>query len=107
MAKRAGLATAGYEKVRIKLKSGKAGVLLAASDGASDGRDKIRALAPDALLLDMFSSDELGQALGREHVVHGVINPGGLADKLVREAAKIAGFRLPVAAKLLPADGQD
>ena len=93
MARRAGAVVAGFEKVRARLKSGKAGVLLAASDGASDGRDKIRALAPQAPLLDIFSSEELGQALGREHVVHAVIFPGGLAERLIREAGKVAGFR--------------
>jgi len=93
MARRAGEVVAGYEKVRARLKSGKAGALLAASDGASDGRDKIRALAPHAPLLDIFSSDELGQALGREQVVHAVIFPGGLAERLIREAGKVAGFR--------------
>ena len=41
LARRAGIAVAGFEKVREALKHGKAGVLLAASDGAEDGRAKV------------------------------------------------------------------
>ena len=56
LARRAGIAVAGFEKVREALKHGKAGVLLAASDGAEDGRAKVRGLAGDAPVIDLFDS---------------------------------------------------
>lgn len=93
MARRAGQVAVGFEKVRNHLRKAKAGILLAATDGAANGREKVAALAPDVPLIGFFSSDELGAALGREHAVHAVVAPGAIADKLLREAARLAGFR--------------
>src|SRR5215470_16851648 len=44
LARRAGQLRTGFEKVREELKAGRAGLLLAARDGASDGRQKLAAL---------------------------------------------------------------
>jgi hypothetical protein len=93
MARRAGQVAVGFEKVRTHLRTAEAGVLLAAADGAANGREKVAALAPDVPLIGLFSSTELGMALGREHAVHAVVAPGAIADKLLREAARLAGFR--------------
>jgi hypothetical protein len=41
----------------------------------------------------MFDSTELGPALGREAAVHVVVGRGRLADRLLREATRLAGFR--------------
>ena len=86
-ARRAGQAVAGFEKARTWLGGGRAGVLLEASDGAAPGRAKIRALAPKVPLVELFSGDELGSALGREHAVHLVLAPGRPAERPAREAA--------------------
>ena len=93
LARRSGALVAGYEKVRAFLKSEEAGVLLAASDGAADGRGKIRALAPDVPLVDAFAAHELGQAVGREHIVHAAIAKGRLADRILHEARRLSGVR--------------
>ena len=76
------------------------------SDGAADGRRKLRRLAPDLPLIVAFSSTELGAALGRESLVHVAVAPGGLAQRLLagRGAAgglpggrdRAAGRRRPV-----------
>ncbi|MCP5366316.1 MAG: RNA-binding protein [Hyphomicrobiales bacterium] len=97
LARRAGGAVAGFEKVRLWLRDNRPAVLLAASDGAADGRAKIAALAPGAPVLDLFGADELGRALGRERVVHAALAPGRLADRLMAEADRLAGFRRPAA----------
>lgn len=95
LARRAGLAVAGFAKVRaMLLASGSAGVLLAASDGAEDGRTKLRALAPAARLVEVLTAAELGSAFGREMAVHGALKPGGLADALAIEAGRLDGFRV-------------
>lgn len=93
LARRAGAAVAGYEKVREALRAGRVGVLLAASDGAANGRDKLRALAPALPLVEVLTGAELGAAFGRDHAVHGAIAPGRLAEHLLRESARLAGFR--------------
>ena len=95
LARRAGQATAGFEKVREALAAGRVGVLLAASDGAADGRAKLRRMAPGLPLIEGFSSVELSLALGRENVIHAALAPGKLASRFLAEAARLAGFRRP------------
>lgn len=93
LARRAGQAVAGFEKVRAWLKQGEAGVLLAALDGAEGGREKLRRLAPELTVLACLSSEEMGRAFGRDHAVHAVLAPGKLAAKFELEARKLNGFR--------------
>ncbi|MHA1112977.1 MAG: RNA-binding protein, partial [Alphaproteobacteria bacterium] len=93
LARRAGEVAAGFEKVRAWMGAGKAGLLLAACDAAANGRERIRALAPELPLIDLFSGDELGAALGRGRAVHVVVAPGALAERLMRECGRLAGFR--------------
>ncbi len=93
LARRAGAAVAGYEKVRARLQAGKAGLLLEARDGAAGGRGKITALAPGLPVVALFDSAELGGALGRETAVHVVLEPGRLADRLSKDAERLGGFR--------------
>ena len=69
---------AGFEKVRAWLCAGKAGLLVAAADGADGGRAKLRALAPGVAVLDGFSAAQLGAALGRETAGHVAVAPGTL-----------------------------
>ncbi|MGO4129258.1 RNA-binding protein [Inquilinus sp. YAF38] len=96
MARRAGQAVAGYEKVHAWLAEGRAAVLLAASDGAADGRAKLAALAAAVRpvpLVEIFSADTLGMAFARDRMVHAAIARGGLAERLVAEAARLNGIR--------------
>ena len=92
LARRSGILVAGFEKVRAFLASEDAGVLLAASDGAADGRAKIRALAPGVPLVDVLTAEELGAAIGREHIVHAVIAKGRLAERVLHEASRLSGL---------------
>lgn len=94
LARRAGQAVSGFEKVEIWLKSGKsAGALLAASDGAGDGRAKIRSRAGRTPLIEALDSDELGRAFAREKTVHGIVGPGRLAEKLLAHGERLAALR--------------
>ncbi|MGH6943873.1 MAG: RNA-binding protein, partial [Geminicoccaceae bacterium] len=106
LARRAGQAIVGFEQVRICLRSSRAALLLAAADAAADGREKLRRLAPHLPLITGFSRVELGSALGRESLVHVAIAPGALAERLLKDAERLAGFRpnmveRPVAARPL------
>lgn len=93
LTRRAGQAVAGFAKVEAALRGGKAALLLAASDAAAGGRDKLRALAPSLPLVAVLSGDELGSAFGREHMVHAMVAPGRLASLILIEAGRLSGFR--------------
>lgn len=93
LARRAGQAVAGYDKARAELQGRRGALLLEATDGAEGGRGKVRALAPALPMVEVFGSAELGPALGREAAVHVVVGRGRLAERLLREAIRLAGFR--------------
>lgn len=93
LARRAGQVTAGFEQVRAALRVDRAAVLLAAADGAADGRRKLRRLATDLPLITAFSRAELGAALGRDDMVHVAVAPGPLARRLLSDVERLAGFR--------------
>ena len=92
LAKRAGELVGGFEKVRAHLRQKDAGILLAASDGGEDGRAKVRALAPSAPLVDLFDGAQLGGAVGRERLVHAVVERGKLAERITLECGRLAGL---------------
>ena len=93
MARRAAQVVAGFDQVRAALIEGRGGVLIEATDGAQDGRDKLRALARDVRVIAALSSEELGGAFGRERFVHVLVPRGRLADRISVEAERLAGFR--------------
>ena len=63
LARRAGLAVAGFEKVREAVHAGKAGLLLSALDGAEGGRGKIRALGRGLPFAMVLTAAEIGAVL--------------------------------------------
>ena len=93
-ARRSGTAVAGFMTVDKWLRGGRVAVLFAASDGAQGGAAKLKALAPDLPVLEIFTSGELGAAFGRSHAVHAAVAAGPLADAIHREADRLAGFRI-------------
>lgn len=95
LAQRAGQVVAGFEKVRACLQRDEAAVLLAANDGGADGRAQLRGRAGSVPVVALFTGAQLSAALGRENVVHAALRPGGLAGKLLVQAARLAEFRAP------------
>ena len=93
LARRAGQAVCGFEKARDALRNGRVGTVLAAADGAADGRGKLEALAGELPILALFAVAQLSAALGRENVVHAALAPGRLAERLIAESARLAGLR--------------
>ncbi len=93
LARRAGLVAVGAEKVKAQIATGRTAVLLEAADGSVPERAKHTALAPTLPVVDLFSSSELGAALGREAAVHVALLPGRLTATLVEDAARYAGVR--------------
>ncbi|MFZ3234061.1 MAG: RNA-binding protein [Stellaceae bacterium] len=93
LARRAGLAVAGFERVCEALRGGKAAMLLAAVDGAEGGRRKLQGLGRGLPLAGVLTAAEMGAAFGREHVVNASLGSGPLCRRLLLDAEKLAGFR--------------
>ena len=98
LARRAGAAVTGAEKVRARIRSGEAAVLIQARDGAPDGVNKLRALAEAAggghiTRIDVLDSTELGLAFGREFAIHAALDAGGFAVRACAEATRLSGLR--------------
>jgi hypothetical protein len=93
LARRAGAAVAGFEKVRALLASGAAGVLIMASDGSEEGRRRLGRLKPGVPVVTQHTAAELSAALGREHAVYVAVKMGPMADRFVAETERLAGFR--------------
>lgn len=92
LARKAGQAVAGFEKVRDFLASGRAAVLIQAADGSERGKSKLR--RPDnAAHVTCLTAQELGLAFGREHVIHAAVAAGGLARRVVEDAGRLAPMR--------------
>lgn len=96
LARRAGQVAAGFEQVRERLGAQAVALVLHARDGAADGRRKLDRFAIDLPRLVAFTGAELGGALGRDCVVHVAVAPGKLADSLLVDGSRLAGFRTDV-----------
>ena len=96
LARRSGLAVAGFVRVKEALTAGKAGLLVEATDAAADGQEKLAALAPSLPRVACLDARELGVAFGREHAVHVALGKGRLADLFIVEARRLQGFRAGV-----------
>ena len=94
MARKAGQAVCGYEKVKGWLLTGEAAYLLQASDGSERGKSKLSPPDGPASHIGCLTAGELGLAFGREHVIHGALAAGGLAKRVVEDAAKLTGVRM-------------
>lgn len=96
LARRAGDLTSGFEKVSAAILAGRAAWLIEASDGAADGRRKLRAQARKQAhppgVIGVFSAAELGLALGLENVIHTAFLAGRAADRWAQDAHRLSGF---------------
>ncbi|MDG1117930.1 MAG: RNA-binding protein [Flavimaricola sp.] len=92
LARKAGLAVCGFEKVKAWLSNDQVRVLLQASDGSERGKTKLWT-PTGARYYGCLTSQELGLAFGRQSVIHGALASGGLSNRVVEEAAKLRGLR--------------
>ncbi|AXC48542.1 RNA-binding protein [Paracoccus suum] len=92
LARKAGLAIAGFEKVKGALAAGRVKVLLQASDGSDRGKGKL--WTPEgSRWFGCLTASELGLSFGRGHVIHGALAPGGLTIRVIRDASRLTGLR--------------
>jgi hypothetical protein len=96
LANKAGLVVAGYAKVEEAIRAGRVRILIAARDGAADGRQRLTArlaAMPAGEVLECFESEQLGLALGRVNVIHAAVAAGPLAEKLAAAARRLENYR--------------
>jgi predicted RNA-binding protein YlxR (DUF448 family) len=93
LARRAGLAVAGFDRVGEAVRRGRAALLLFALDGAEAGRRKLGALGRDLSSAAVLTAEELGAAFGRERIVHVAVGGGTLCRRLLVDLSRLQGFR--------------
>lgn len=101
LAKKAGAAVSGFEKVEAFVASNKALALLEASDGAEDGRKKLVRLSErlseqsgrTIQVVGLLNSAELSLAFGRQRVIHAALSAAPVTKMVKRDFARLAGFR--------------
>jgi hypothetical protein len=117
LARRAGDLILGFEKTAQAIEQGKTAWLVEASDGAQDGRRKLLqsirragdAGLPAPRLLGVFSSEELGLALGLGNVIHVALLAGRGADRWTIDVERLSGFRplIPLSWREEPSGGRN
>lgn len=95
LARKGGHATAGYERVKDWLMKEEATVLIQASDGSERGKSKLSTPYRGSFI-GWLTADELGRAFGRQTTIHAALGAGGLAQRVVEEAARLKGLRVLV-----------
>lgn len=93
LARKAGEAVCGYEKVKDWLAKGQAEVLIQASDGSERGKAKLHPPEGEDSLIACLTAGELGLSFARERAIHAALAAGGLTTRIVEEAARLAGLR--------------
>ena len=95
LARKAGVLVNGFAKTEAALKAGSITFLLAAHDGAAGGRRKLaqKARAMNIAVCSQLSGDELGMALGQENVIHAGLTDVGWAERIDREAGRLAAYK--------------
>ena len=93
LARKAGEAVMGYEKVKDWLTKGSAATLIQASDGSERGKTKLHAPEGKHGFIGVLTAEEIGLAFGRDRAIHAALAAGGLRTRVVEEAAKLAGLR--------------
>lgn len=90
-ARRGGQAVCGREAVREWMQSGKAGLLVEASDGSPNERARLVGNRGFPVVTPL-PADMLGGIFGRDHAVHVAIASGRLAKAIQVEATRLDGM---------------
>jgi uncharacterized protein len=93
LARRAGLAVAGFVRASEAVRRGDAALLFLAADGSAAGRERLAGLARDIASATALDAVELGGAFARDRAVFVAVEPGPLCSRLRLELGRLAGFR--------------
>ena len=100
-ANKAGEAVAGFTKVEAQLRSGRVIGLVEATDGADDGRNKLKNLVKSIgsdhkstiLCFSGLDSTDLGLAFGRSHVIHAALMDGPAARAALARLQRLNDYQ--------------
>lgn len=97
LARKAGSLAAGMDAARLSLKAERPAWRIEASDGAADGRGKLDRLTAakwgEIPVAGCFTATELGQAAGRDSIVHAVLSKGPQGRAFGEVMTRLSGFR--------------
>jgi uncharacterized protein len=100
IANKAGKVVAGFNKVEALLAEGRAVAVVAADDGAEDGKRKIAQVmrrfadtSPRRPSIMLFSSAQLGLCLGRENVIHAALLAAPVTGSFVAKCLRLEQYR--------------
>lgn len=94
LARKAGKAVAGAEKVKAALVGGTAVCLLQAADGSEREKARLRPPEGEKTHFQTLSASELGLAFARDRVIHAALIAGGLTERVRYESARLGGLRI-------------
>jgi predicted RNA-binding protein YlxR (DUF448 family) len=94
---KSGLVVAGFAKVESAVKAGRVCALIHASEGASDGIEKLDRLARSSgrsvATINLFESSQLDLALGRSNVIHAALHAGPASAAFLAKFARLTAYR--------------
>ena len=93
MARKAGKAVAGFEKVKDWLGREEARILFQAIDGSERGKSKLFPPGGKGSFFEVLTASELGLSFGRERVIHAALGFGGLTERIREDAIRLSGVR--------------
>jgi uncharacterized protein len=106
LANKAGRVVTGFQQVDSALEKGEARAVLHGSDASPDGSLKLdrkfraiqRDCGEDAAVVAILTITEMSLAMGKSNVVHAALISGGLSERFLREAGRLARYRASPAA---------
>ncbi len=90
LARRAGDAVCGFEKVKERIAAGQCALLVEAADGSLAEQDRLIQHRKTNVVRPI-SAARLGAVFGRDRVVHVAIGPGRLAGMIETDSLRLAG----------------
>lgn len=92
LARKAGVLITGFEKVIEALKKDKIAFVLEANNAGNDGHNKIVSKAKNLEIFDLYSSEELDEALDKVNTVHVAFIKSDMAKMVLDKLKKLKAF---------------
>ena len=92
LARKAGLAVIGFEKVKESLKNKKAEFVVEAADSGADGRKKLSALLENVPVFEFYDVDELDDGLKKVNTAYIAFLKGPISTSALYEFKRIKSF---------------
>ncbi|MEM7215784.1 MAG: RNA-binding protein [Pseudomonadota bacterium] len=96
MARKAGVLSTGMAKVEEQVRGGKASVVIQATDGSADGKDKLARLAKrqdtEVQLFEFSTKEQLDQLTGGVNTAHVALKASGITGQIEAALFKLENF---------------